>query len=87
MTETETEAELRDQLLAAVEPAEYPVEGRSDVLEVLPDGMLTRFEAGEFSMTVTGIAARLYEYQDFPYETPEALVDDVIAGLNEEDLI
>lgn len=27
-------------------------------------------------MTVTGIAARLYERQEFPYEAPGELVDD-----------
>lgn len=84
---TDIEQELREQLLEAVEPAEYPVESRTDLVEVLPDGMLTRFEVGEFSMTVTEIAARLYDYQDFPYETPEEVVSDVIEGLKEENLI
>lgn len=84
---TDIEATLRAQFLAAVESADYPVEGRTDVLRALPDGMLTRFEAGDFSMTAAAIAARLYRYQDFPYATPPDLVDDLIAGLKAEDLL
>lgn len=86
-TETETETELREQFLAAVESADYPIEDQIGVVSALPDGMTTRFEAGEFSMSAASIAAHLYTYQEFPYETPEALVDDLIEGLRAESLI
>lgn len=84
---TETRQQLREQLRTAVEPADYPVEGRTDIITALPNGMLTTFEAGEFSMSAAQIAARLYEYQDFPYETPEDVVDDLLDGLVAEELI
>jgi hypothetical protein len=89
MTETppETEARLREQFLAAVEDADYPIEDQIGVVSALPDGMATRFEAGEFSMSAASIAAHLYTYQEFPYETPEGLVDDLIDGLRAEELI
>jgi hypothetical protein len=89
MTEStsDTEAQLREQFLAAVEDADYPIENEIGVVSALPDGMATRFEAGEFSMSAASIAAHLYTYQEFPYETPEALVDDLIDGLRAEELI
>ena len=83
----DTEAELREQFHAAVESAEYPVESRGEIVAALPRGMLTRFETGEFSMSVATIAAKLYQHQDFPYVTPEALVEDLIEGLRAENLL
>lgn len=81
------ESELREQFIVAVRPAEFPVESRSDVVEALPNGMQTQFEAGDFSMSAIKIATRLYEYQDFPYEKPEALADDLLNGLKDENII
>jgi hypothetical protein len=84
---TDVEAELRKQFLQAIESADYPVEEQTDIVTTLPDGIATRFEAGEFSMTAAGIAAELYAHQDFPYETPEELADDLITGLKAEELL
>ncbi|MFO7926334.1 MAG: MTH865 family protein [Halobacteriota archaeon] len=84
---TETETELREQFFAAIEAAEYPIEDQIGAVSALPNGMTTRFEAGEFSMSAASIAAHLYTYQSFPYETPEAFVNDLMDGLRAEDLI
>ncbi|MDY6818809.1 MAG: MTH865 family protein [Halobacteriales archaeon] len=84
---TDRESSLRQQFMDAVEPADYPVRNEADIVAVLPDGMLTRFQAGEFSMTAAELAARLHSYQDFPYESPEALVEDLMTGIREEGLL
>ncbi|MFB6300226.1 MAG: MTH865 family protein [Halobacteriales archaeon] len=84
---TEIESSLREQFMDVVESADYPIESETDIVSILPDGMLTRFEAGDFSMTAAELAARLHAYQDFPYESPEALVEDLMTGLREEELL
>lgn len=80
---TETESELRAQLTAAFEGAEYPVESRMDLLPTLPDGPGTRFEVGDVSMSAMELGSKLSEYQEFPYEDVETLVEDVMSGLRE----
>jgi hypothetical protein len=84
---TDTEDELRQQLTEAFEGADYPVEDQMDLVPALPDGPGTRFEAGDFSMTAMELGSKLAGSQEFPYEDVEALVDDIIAGLNDNGYI
>lgn len=74
--------ELRSEMIDAFEDVEYPVSGPMDLLPALPRGPGTRFESGEFSMTVMEMHSKLSA--DFPYETVEALVDDILQELEEE---
>jgi len=46
----DTEADLREQMIAAFEDADYPISSPMDLVPALPDGPGTRFESGEFSM-------------------------------------
>ena len=73
------EEDLREQLVAAFEGADYPVGGPMDLLSALPDGPATRFESGDFSMTAMEMHSKLSS--EFPYESADALVDDLIAEL------
>jgi hypothetical protein len=84
---TDTEDELRQQLTEAFEGADYPVEDQMDLVPALPDGPGTRFEAGDFSMTAMELGSKLAGSQEFPYEDVEALVDDIIAGLEDNGYI
>jgi len=84
---SDVEDELREQLTEAFEGADYPVENQMGLVPALPDGPGTRFEAGEFSMTAMELGSKLAGVQEFPYEDVETLVDDVVAGLRERDLI
>lgn len=81
------EEALREQLREVLGAAEYPVENQMDLLPVLPDGPSTTFEAGDVRVTAVELATKLGDYQSFPYESPEALVDDVIAGMKHEDML
>jgi len=83
----DVEAELRQQLTDAFEGADYPVDDQMDLVPALPDGPGTRFEAGDFSMTAMELGSKLAGTQEFRYETVEELVDDVIAGLRENDYL
>jgi hypothetical protein len=77
-------AELRQQFLAAFEGADYPVDGPMDLLPALPNGPATTFESGAFSATAMDLYTQGGDSQDFPYESVEDLVDDVMAGLEAE---
>ncbi|WP_101296322.1 MTH865 family protein [Halegenticoccus soli] len=89
MADEAVEAELREQLLAAFEGADYPVQNQMDLVPALPNGPGTRFKAGdgEVSFTAMEMAAKLGSHQEFPYDSAEELVDDVMDGLREEGMI
>lgn len=81
------EEELRDQLVAAFEGAEYPVNNQMDLVPALPDGPGTRFAAGDVSVTAMELATKLGSHQDFPYDDPESIADDIIEGMRKEGLL
>ncbi len=83
----DAEGELRDQLLAAFSNAEFPVEDQMGLVPALPDGPMTRFEAGDRSFTAMELAAEIGEYQSFPYHSAEELVDDVMRAMRTENLL
>ena len=80
------EDELREQMIDAFEGADYPISSPMDLVPALPNGPSTKFESGDFSMTAMELNTKL-SGGDFPYETPESFVDDVIEQLNEQDEI
>ena len=84
---TDTEAELRAQFEEAFGDADFPVENQMDLVPALPQGPGTKFQAGDVTITAMELAAKLGCHQDFPYEDVDTLVDDVMAGLEEEGLI
>jgi hypothetical protein len=80
-------AELREQFRAAFEGADFPVTDQMDLVPALPNGPGTRFEAGDVSFSAMELAANLDGHQEFPYESVDELVDDVMAALKAEGLI
>jgi hypothetical protein len=76
--------ELRQQFYDAFEGADYPVKNQMDLVPALPNGPATRFEADGFSMTAMELATKLGGHQEFPYEDPDSLVDDVMDALDEQ---
>lgn len=79
-------ADLREQFTEAFEGADYPVSGPMGLVPALPDGPGTTFESGDFSMSAMELHSNLSGAK-FPYEDVESLVDDVMASLEEQDLI
>jgi hypothetical protein len=76
---------LRDELHDACSNAEYPVESAIEVISALPDGVQTEFRAGDRSITVADLVAGIGGKADFPYESPEELVDHVVEALESAD--
>ena len=81
------ELELREQFIEAFSPATYPVSNQMELVPTLPKGMSTKFESGEFSMTVIELGMRMSDIQKFPYENAEDLVNDLLNGMKEKGLI
>jgi hypothetical protein len=81
------ESELREQLVRTFDQATFPVGDPTELIPVLPDGPGTEFRAGDVVIPAVELGTKYGEYQDFPYETVDALVDDIIAGLKAEDVI
>jgi len=87
MADEATRAELREQFVEAFGGADFPVSNQMDLVPALPNGPGTKFQAGDVSVTAMELAAKLGSHQDFPYEDVESLVDDVMAGLEEEGIL
>lgn len=81
--------ELRPQFIEAFEGADYPVSNPMDLLPALPNGPATSFESNGVSFTVMEMQnmdtadIETDTEPDFPYESVEALVDDLCDGLEE----
>lgn len=84
---TDVESGLRAQFIEAFEGADFPVENQMDLVPALPEGPSTSFEAEGHSFTAMELAAKLGDHQEFPYDTPEELADDIIEGLKDQNLI
>jgi hypothetical protein len=78
--------DLREQMIDAFGGADYPINSPMDLVPALPNGPGTKFESGDFSMTAMELNTKLGG-GDFPYESPEAFVDDVLNQLEDQDLI
>lgn len=86
MAENVDREELRQQMIDAFEGADYPINSPMDLVPALPDGPSTSFESGDFSMTAMELNTKLGG-GDFPYDSPEAFVDDVMGQLEDQDYI
>jgi len=78
------EREIRAELTATFEPAEYPVADPFTLLPLLPEGAETEFRAGAVVIPAIDLGLKYKEYQEFPYESVELLVDDLIAAMKAE---
>ena len=78
-------ADLREQFTEAFEGADYPISSPMDLVPALPGGPSTKFESGEFSMTAMELNTKLDG--EFPYDSVEDFVDEVMESLESQDLI
>jgi len=83
-TPAEIEAALREQLTATFGQADYPLGDPFELLPLLPDGPETEFRAGPVVVPAVDFGLAYKEYQSYPYDSVESLVDDLIAVLKAE---
>jgi len=78
--------DLRQQMTEAFEGADYPISSPMDLVPALPNGPGTKFESGDFSMTAMELNTKLGS-GNFPYDSVDAFVDDVMDQLEDQDLL
>jgi hypothetical protein len=86
MTPSEKATAFREQLRSVFERAEYPVTDPMELIPVLPDGAATTFEAGDVELGAMDVGMGYAEYQEYPYEDVEGLVDDLMRGLRDDEV-
>ena len=80
--------DLRQQFHDVFEVAYYPVNSPMDLVPALPNGPATTFESGDFSMTAMELNSQISGGDtDFPYESVDDLVDELMDGLEDEGMI
>jgi hypothetical protein len=80
--------DLRQQFVEAFEGADYPVNSPMDLVPALPNGPATKFESGDFSMTAMELNSQISGGDtEFPYESVDELVNELMDGLEDEGLI
>ena len=77
-------AEVREQFVEAFEDADYPVNSPMDLVPALPQGPGTTFEVGDVTITAMELNQEASGQGDYPYDSVDALVDDLMDGLEEE---
>jgi hypothetical protein len=66
--------------------ADYPLTDPVELIPVLPDGAATTFEADGVTLGAMELGIGYAEYQEYPYENVEDLVDDLMTGLRDNDV-
>ena len=84
---TKHEENFREQFHEIFGKASYPVESPFDLIPHLPKGPFTSFESGSIEIPAIDLGMVYGEYQEYPYETVEDLVDDLIMALEKEGTI
>lgn len=84
---SDVETELRRQLTDVLGQADYPVTDPTEFIPLLPDGPATEFRAGDVVVPAIELGTEYGDYQQFPYEAVEPLVDDIVTGLEEEGVL
>jgi hypothetical protein len=85
MTGMVDKEDLREQFTEAFEGADYPISSPMDLVPALPSGPSTKFESGDFSMTAMELNTKLDG--EFPYDSVDEFVDEVMDSLERQDLI
>jgi hypothetical protein len=76
---------VRQQFREAFEGADYPVNSPMDLVPALPNGPATTFEIGDETITAMELNQEASGEADYPYETVDELVDDLVQGMEERD--
>ena len=76
--------ELEKQLIEVFGKAKYPVKSVFDLLPILPQGPMTKFNAGGKTWTAMELSQKLAGRARFPYNDVNTFVSDILAGLSEK---
>ena len=80
---TDREA-VREQFVEAFEGADYPVNSPMDLVPAMPNGPATQFDLGDETITAMELNQRASGSGDYPYDSVDELVDDLMDRLEDE---
>ncbi len=75
---------VRQQFEEAFEGADYPVNSPMDLVPALPNGPATSFDIGDETISAMELNQEAQGEADYPYESVDDLVDDLMEGLEDE---
>ncbi|NHN42316.1 hypothetical protein G9C85_11860 [Halorubellus sp. JP-L1] len=78
---------MRERLQDVLADVAFPVADPLEVAAGVDAPHAERVVVDDRRFTAMELAVRLEPHHEFPYETASALVDDVLAGLREEELL
>ena len=78
---------VREQFEEAFEGADYPVNSPMDLVPALPNGPATQFDVGDETITAMELNQEAQGDGEFPYDSVDELVDDLMDGLEQEDYL
>jgi hypothetical protein len=73
----DVKAEIKFQIVGALEGAKFPIETPEALLAAFPDGAQTTCKAGDVEMTA-GQAGELLAAEDFPFESAEQVAEVIL---------
>lgn len=80
----EAEREFRSTLEDTFRESVFPVEDPFELIPLLPDGKDTVFSVGRINIPPKDLGLKYSEYQDYPYDTREKLISDIIERVKKE---
>ena len=76
--------EVREQFVEAFEGADYPVNSPMDLVPALPNSPGTTFDIGDETITAMELNQEASSQGEYPYDSVDELVDDLMDGLEDE---
>ncbi|WP_255152530.1 MTH865 family protein [Halorarius halobius] len=74
---------VREQFTEAFEGADYPVNSPMDLVPALPNGPATSFQVGDEEITAMELNQKASGEADYPYDSVDELVDDLVEGMDD----
>lgn len=70
--------EIRQQIIGALQHANFPIATPEALLAAFPEGAATRCQAGDVEMSA-GEAGKLLTANDFPFRSAEQVADTILS--------
>ncbi|HEY5596017.1 MAG TPA: MTH865 family protein [Candidatus Bipolaricaulota bacterium] len=78
--------ELSQNLKTVFSKARFPIKSVMDLLPILPQGPMTKFQGGGKSFTAMDLSTKLGG-GNFPYNNVDDFVNDILSGLESKGLL
>lgn len=74
---------LKEELESVFIDDYFPIESPFELIPMLPNGKQTTFTLGRKEIPASKLGMKYDHYQEYPYETPNELINDIIKSIRE----